>query len=143
MQVLRILTKWSKSIPNFKEVYTSLPFRSATIEIRETLELGSLACGVADRILMMVPINPNEPAISCTIAGRPVTSKLMFEVIINSGRVFGSQLWMFVTLRNFWGIRPGSFVVSLVALHTGNRKMPPTPSVTSLLLRTWITTLSI
>lgn len=133
LQILQILTKWSESIPDFKEVYSSLLFNS-TITFCEDWGPGSLVCDVTK----ILPINSGQPGCQYAVEERYVKRRLSFKAIVYPNWAFENQLRTFVTLRNFWGIKSGVSQDCSTALPTNSRKMPPTISATSLLLRAWI-----
>lgn len=128
MVILQTLTKWSDSIPDFKEFYSSLLFNNSTVMFRESLGPGHLTCDITEMCVLSAPIDPAGP-------GHPITTRLGFKVTVKSNWTFENQLRTFVTLRNFWGIRPDSYQGLST---TPGRKMPPTIPLTSLLIRAWI-----
>lgn len=135
MQVLRVLTRWSESITNFKEFYASL--FNATLTFRESRS-GHLVCDITEICLLTVPIDPGQPNSPYMAVEKHVERKLVFEVTIDSNQKFENRLRTFVALRNFRGIKPDIPQGSSTNLPVGSRKMPPTIALTSLLLGTWI-----
>lgn len=133
MLILQILTRWSDSVPNFEEFYASLLFNASTLIFRE--DLGPVhPCNITETHALMVPVQPNGQHMTT----KRVARKLRFKVIVESNWAFENQLRTFVTLRNFWGIRPDISQGYPAALHISGQKMPPTIPLTSLLLRAWI-----
>lgn len=136
MLILQILTIWSDSIPNFKEFYASLLFNASTLIFREDLGPGHLTCDITEAHVSMIPAQLSSQYMATE---NGVGRSLRFGVIVKSNWAFENQLRTFVTLRNFWGIRPDVFQgYSTTPLHISGRKMPPTIPLTSLLLRAWI-----
>lgn len=137
MLILQILTRWSDSIPNFEEFYASLLFNASTLIFGEDLGPGHLACDITDTHVLMIPAQLSSQHLHMATEKRAGRS-LRFKVVVKSNWAFENQLRTFVTLRNFWGIRPDIFQGCSAALHISGRKMPPTIPLTSLHLRAWI-----
>lgn len=135
MRVLQLLTRWSESITNFKEFYASL--FNATLTFRES-SFGYLVYDITEMCLSVVPIDPTQPNGPYTVIEKHVERKLVFKVTVDSNQKFENQLRTFVTLRNFWGIRPDAPQGSSTNLLIRSRKMPPTIALTSLLLGAWV-----
>lgn len=72
MVILQTLTRWSDSIPNFEEFYSSFLF---TLLFRKSLGPGHLTCDITEMRELSAPVDPAGPS-------HHITTRLGFKVAV-------------------------------------------------------------